>query len=168
MMPAPDRSPLISWWPRPAEPVPADELASQDRLIRIPGRGPARLAVLVFLTLTWAATGSAMLLASVTSQLPTVIATAAVLATASVVVMRAWVLGTYVNDHGYVVRRCWRTCRGSWSEVVQIDASNDRVILVGSSGRVPTHLHRWSVDILGSTERLQAATDQLRRWHEQR
>ena len=85
-------------WPRPDSSAPVDEAYVQVRLIRVPSRGPLRVALLVAGTagLTMIA-GSALSAAIGTSWL-LLIPVSALLATFLVLLLRCWSVGTYVND----------------------------------------------------------------------
>lgn len=156
-----ERRPLVPWWP-------ARHSADQS-LTRIPPRGPARLALLLLGTLGWVSLAGSMMLAGI-GQPPALLALiGAVLATTLMGVMRAWTLGTYVDDEGFVIRRFMTTRRGRWSAVEAVDVGRARVVLqsqdaAGGVTSIRTHVCRWSIDLVGSRDGYQTAADQLCRW----
>lgn len=155
----PDRRPLIPWWP-------ASPLAGPTR---IPARGPARLALLVLLTLGWVSLAGSMMLAGIGQPIGLLLLAAGVLATSLIAVLRAWALGTYVDDRGFAVREFWRNRHGAWSTVAAVEVGEGQVRLLtrdeaGTVTSITTHVRRWSVDLLGSRDGYQAAADRLCRW----
>lgn len=152
------QSPLIPWWPRPSQPT-------QGRLVRIPPRGPARVALLIGLTLGWVALAGSMVLAALGTEVAVALIAGAVLATVTVWVLRSWSVGTYVNDDGFVVRRTFTTRSGRWTEVTGIAIGPRRVRIAMAEHSISTHLARWSLDNLGSSQSYEMASDQFMRWY---
>jgi hypothetical protein len=150
--------PLIPWWPRPMQ-------ASPTRLERIPDRGAAATGILVLATLAWVALAGSMVLAALGSTLAMAIIAGAVLASATAILLRAWSVGTYANDAGFAVRRALRTRAGRWSQVDGIEVGPRRTVIVQRDATIPTHIRRWSLDLLGRQEAYEAAADRLMRWY---
>jgi len=157
--------PIVPWWPRP-------ETASlsglgQTRLERIPTRGLASTGALALATLAWITLAGSMVMAALGTYVVVAAIAGAILATITIMLLRAWITGTFVNDAGFLVRRTWSTKTGLWSEVTAIDIGKSRVSITCSHVRIGTHVRRWSLDLLGSEEAYEAAADRLMRWYQQ-
>jgi hypothetical protein len=152
-------------WPDRDEPV--DHQARQRRMVRIPGRGPLRLLTLVAATLGVVGLSGAVILAAVGVGWFTVILGGFVVATLTVIVLRAWVVGTYVNDDGFAVQRLFRANVGPWRDVWQIGEEDGKVIVYLVTGeRIPTHIARRGLDLLGRPTAYDMAVLRLQRWRE--
>lgn len=161
------RRPIFGFlWPTPDPRV--DENAVQERLIRIPTRGMARVALLTLATLAVVMVSAGAVVAAVGTHVLVLIPTAALLATFWVLVMRAWSVGTFVNDRGIVIVALLRTRSARWIDVAAVRDTAGRVRLVLRDGRVmDTHISRWGLDLLGNTEGYDIARLALQRWGEQ-
>ncbi len=160
--------PLLGFlWPQPE--VPRDGDAVQSRLIRVPARGPARLALLVLASLGLVVVTASALLAAIGTTWWLVLPAAAVIATFWVLLLRAWTVGTYVNDLGVVDQRLLGVGAARWSAVSRVDDVDGRVVVTTRDGRVfETHVRLRSLDIWGRAERYDIAKTALRNWAEQR
>lgn len=98
--------------------------AGQIRWLRVPGRGPWRLALLIPITLFALTIFGAALFSIAASR--TVVAAvialsiAVILAGLGGVLARAWILGTYVNDRGVRINGWWRTEFLPWSMITGV------------------------------------------------
>lgn len=150
-------------WPR--HDVPVDDAARQDRLIRVPGRGWLRVLTLIGATLGLVIVTATALMAAIGIAWLILVPAAAVLATFWVLLLRAWTLGTYVNDRGIAVQRLWGTQAATWASVARVEDADDRVVLHLHDGRViATLVARRGLDLLGSTEGYDIAKVALQNW----
>jgi hypothetical protein len=157
--------PLLGFlWPQPDRDAGVDEDYRQVRMIRVPGRGWARLVGLVIASVGLVTLAGSALLAGLGAGLLITTLNSSVIASATLALLRGWAVGTYVNDAGFVVRRFWSTRSGRWSAVSDLLVEHDRVLIVLAGEPIPTTLSRWSVDILGSESRFHQAVDVLGRW----
>lgn len=154
-------------WPdAPAPAVDAD--AHQHRYVRICPRGPLRIAFLLALTAVTFST--AFLGTLVLATRPTVVGavlTVTIVATLLVVTLRAWQLGTYVNDEGVRVIRSRQTTTLTWDAVRSIRDEGSAVV-IDANQVVPTHIHRRGLDHLTSVESFEMARDRLGNWWHRR
>ena len=156
-------------WPKPDPSAPVDAAYEQTRLVRVPRMGVVHGFLLALLTVAVAVLFGAQLLAAVGGPLWVMLATSALVAVIGLLLARAWVVGTYVNDAGFVVRRMLSATRGQWSEVRAVDDDGARVRLVLADGTwVRTHVARRGLDILGSAEAYDAARLALVHFHQAR
>jgi hypothetical protein len=156
-------------WPRPDPNAPVDEAYVQVRLIRVPSRGPLRIALLVAGTagLTMLA-GSALSAATGTSWL-LLFPVSALLATFLVLLLRCWSVGTYVNDSGIAVQRLLGTDSARWAQIRDVMDESGLVIVTLRDGRpLRTHISRRSLDLIGRPEAYDMAKLALQRWGDQR
>lgn len=152
-------------WPDRNEPL--DHQAQQRRMVRIPGRGPIRLLTLIAATLGVVALSGSVLIAAAGVGWVAVMFGGFVVASLTVVVLRAWVVGTYVNDDGFAVQRLFRADVGPWRDVWGIDERDGRIVLQLVTGaRVPTHIARRSLDLLARPTAYDIAALRLQRWRE--
>ncbi|CAB4835547.1 unannotated protein [freshwater metagenome] len=63
-----------------------------------------------------------------------VLATGAVLASAVVILLRGWSIGTYVNDEAMTVRRMFSSTACRWSNVDRVECSERAVVLYLADG----------------------------------
>lgn len=146
-----------------------DDQAVQETLLRIPRRGFARIALLLVATLACVMVTAGAVVAAIGTHILVLIPTAALLATFWVLVMRAWSVGTFVNDRGIVVVTMLRTRAARWIDIANVLDVDERVRLQLRDGRIiDTHVARFSLDILGRTEDYDIARLALQRWGEQR
>lgn len=164
------RRPIFGFlWPRADPNAPVDEQYVQVRLVRVPGRGPLRIAILVAATVGLTMlTGTALTAAIGTSWL-LLFPVSALIATFLVLLLRGWSLGTYVNDAGIAVQRLFRTDSARWSEVRTVTDESGLVIVTLRDGRrLSTHISSRSLDLLGRAEQFDMAKLALQRWGEHR
>jgi hypothetical protein len=151
-------------WPDPA-PVPVDELAHQSRYLRITGRGPLRVALLLVLTTATFGVGLMGTLVVATSpSVPALILLIAVLVTLLLVTARGWQVGTYVSDLGVRVIRMTRTLHIPWPDVIAIDTGTTAVVLRTAEGEIRTHVAHRGLDYLGRRESWDIARDRITNW----
>lgn len=164
-----DRKPLLGWlWPE-RTPGPLDAQAVQTRMLRVPHRSLLRILLLSAASLVVVVIAASSILAAASASWLLVIPMAVVIATAIVLVLRAWTVGTYVNDDGIAVQRLLRTIGARWSDVASVIDDNGRVVVHTRNGTVfDTTLARSSIDILWRAEAYDMAKMQLQRWGEQR
>jgi len=152
---------------RPAGPL--DGAAEQIRMVRIPGRGPVHLLALLVASALLVSLAASAVLAAVATNWLLVIPVAVLIATFTVLMLRAWTVGTYVNDAGLAVQRLLRTVSARWRDVEAVVDSDGRVQVRTRGGRVfETTIARRSLDILGRDEAYDMAKLQLQRWGERR
>lgn len=161
------RRPIFGFvWPTPDRRV--DEAAVQEKLIRIPARGVARLALLALASLACVMITAGAVVAAIGTHVLVLIPTAALLATFWVLVLRAWSVGTFVNDRGIIIVGLLRTQAARWIDIAQVVETDGRVQLRLRDGRVfDTHVGRHSLDLLGNAEGYDIARLALQRWGEQ-
>jgi hypothetical protein len=175
------RKPLFGFlWPRTDPRAPLDEEYRQVRPVRVSPRGPIRLVALIVGTLIAAAAAGSMIMGGLMSGqvLPSVIA-GALTATAIVLILRGWVVGTFVSDEAVRIESTWRRRDVLWSDVAGVSvvrdgcpilgtplrAKGDRAVLVTTSGeRVATHVYTLSPDYWLRPEALDMARLRLERW----
>lgn len=178
------RKPIFGFlWPRPDPHAPVDGAYRQVRPVRVSRRGPVRVAGLVLLTLVVAMATGTVLGAGLQAGFHWgVVVGAAVTASGLVLVLRGWVVGTFVTDDGLVVETLWRRREVPWTELTDlavrgcrcpllglpIPVSGTRVVAVTASGAMPTHVYSTSPDYLGRTEAWDMAVLRLQRWREAR
>lgn len=163
------RKPLFGFVfaPRPATPG-----APALRWMRVPARGPIRLALLIIATLGIASLlGSALLgLASLRSASGLAIAAAVIVLALPVIgiLTRAWILGVYLNDTGIKITRWWRTEHVPWPAVTAVTIRparfGDRIHLETDDGPITTPLGSATLDTLGRPQTWDIAADRLRTW----
>lgn len=164
-----ERRPIFGFlWPDRA-PTALDGDYVQQRMIRVPSRSALALVVLAVASLLLVTlAGSAIIAAAGTNWL-LVIPVALILATLTVLMLRAWTVGTYVNDAGIAVQRLLRTVSARWDDVAAVYEEGGRVIVRTRAGRAfDTTIARRSLDILGRHEAFDMAKLQLQHWGERR
>lgn len=151
-----------------------------QRLQRVGRRGILRLAVLVPLTLTVVSL-LAISVVYATSGIPLseAILIGFVLASVTVLVLRGWMLGTFVNANGFKVVRLLQTQSGHWKDDysvqtlrttwrplgIPIGITSQRVVLIPPNGaQIDTHVYIGSVDAVFTRERFDILFQLLRRW----
>lgn len=161
------RKPVFGFpWPTPDPRV--DGQAVQEKLIRIPARGFARIGLLVVASLACVMVTAGAVVAAIGTHWLVLIPTAALLATFWVLVLRAWSIGTYVNDRGIIDVAVLRTRAARWIDITDVREDGDRVQLRLRDGRViDTHVARRGLDLLGRAEAYDIARLALQRWGEQ-
>jgi hypothetical protein len=161
----------IFWflWPQPDAHAPVDGDYVQERLVRIPERGPVRVLLLALTTAGLAILTGTSIMAAIGTSWLLLFPVSALIATFLVLTLRGWSVGTYVNDAGIAVQRLFGTRYAQWTEVRSVDDINGRVIVTLRDGQViTTHIARLSADLLGSRERYDMAKLALERWGVQR
>lgn len=150
-------------WPD-APPGPLDADARQARYIRVHRRGPLRLVLII--TMTIATFGVALLgaigLAS-SPSIPGLLIVLPVVVLLVAVTVRAWQVGTYVNDHGVRIIHPTRTFQCTWTEIPSIESPGD-VVTLGLDPPVPTHIRARGLDHLGDRESYDIARDRIINW----
>ena len=179
------RKPIFGFlWPKPDPHAPVDGAYRQVRRVRITPRGPVRLATLllgsVLLTIAASTIVMASLLTAVT--LATVIG-GAVVATAIVLLLRGWVVGTYVSDEAVTVETTWRRTTVPWGDVravttqagrapflgLPVPVPSTRSLVTTTDGRtLPTHVYSCSPDLWLRDEAFDMARLRLERWRDER
>lgn len=154
-------------WPRPDRDAGTDDEYRQVRLIRVPGRGWARLLGLALASAGLVTVAGSALLATLGAGPLITVLNSAAIASATLALLRGWTVGTYVNDAGFVVRQFWSTRSGRWEEVSDLVVEPDRVLLILAGKQIPTTVRRWSADTLGNQGRYRDAADVLNRWRHQ-
>ena len=164
------RRPIFGFlWPQPDPNAPVDDAYEQVRLVRVPGRGPLRIAILVAGTVGLTLLTGTALTAAIGTSWPLLIPVAALIATFLVLLLRSWSIGTYVNDAGIAVQRLLRTDSARWSDVSEVmDESGLVIVTLRSGRRFSTHISRRSIDLLGRSEAYDMAKLSLQRWGELR
>lgn len=176
-MPAPEfRKPIFNFiWMRPLRTSP-----DQVQFIRVGHRGVIRVFGLIAGTLAVAAFSSISIayLFSVRNLVQSVLL-AALIATISVIIFRAWTIGTYVNDHGIKIIRISTTVVIPWSSIQGIETVSTRWTIAGvplglTTPRVVikkfdqstehTHIYIGSIDGIFSEESLAINESLLLRW----
>ena len=150
-------------WPK--DPERKDGQAQQRRLIRIPARGPLRVAGLIAATLALVMATGTLIGAGVQHWVFLIMASA-VIATFTVLVLRAWSVGTYVNDDGVVIQRMMRAEVAPWRDVqrVGVDPSGRVRVLLWSGQSYGTHIAPHNVDLIARDEAYRIAIARIERW----
>ena len=174
-----ERRPLLGFlWPR-AEPGPVDHEARQERWVRIPQRGPWRIAFLIAFSLTWLSLLPAAVISLVVA--PTFFAFALVVAVflpTGALLLRGWAAGTYVCDRGVKVSRVLSTTFIPWGDVsaVRIDESprgwlgtplalpSRSLMLDSPEESVPTTISTVGADLWLRPQAWDACSDRLALW----
>lgn len=184
-MMAEPRKPIFGFlWPKPDPDAPVDADFRQVRRVRVTPRGPVRvLSLVVGTVLLVALTGSLMLTTVQAGVNPLTLLGSAVSATALVLVLRGWVVGTYVNDAGVTVERTWRMIATPWSDVAAVVTQPERAPFLGGPIRttaercilrrrdgtqVATHVYETSPDLWLRPEAFDMARLRLENWLDQR
>jgi hypothetical protein len=152
----------------PGDPPEKDHAAQQRRLIRIPARGPLRMTVLVVATLLLVLLTGTLVLAGF-AHLFLLIAIGMVIATFTVLLLRAWSVGTYVNDDGIVLQRILGADVAPWRDVhdITVDPDGGVRIILYTGQQYRTHISPRSLDLIGRREAYDIAVTQVMRWFTQ-
>jgi hypothetical protein len=179
------RKPIFGFlWPKPDPDAPVDGAYRQVRRVRISPRGPVRLAALLLgsVTVTIAAATLVMASLATTVTLATV-AGGALVATGIVLILRGWVVGTYVNDEAVTIETTWRRSTIPWASVRAITTQEAPAPFLGLPVRVPslrafvttsdgatlpTHVYACSPDLWLRAEAFDIARLRLERWRDER
>lgn len=175
------RKPIFGFlWARPDPLAPLDSDYTQVRAVRIPSRGLVRVATLSVGSAIVTVLTAVALLAAIASGLsvPTVVG-AAIAATGLFLVLRGWVVGTYVTDSQVIVETTFRRITTPWPDVLSLDdvvvpcpflgvrfgVHARRIVIVTQDGhRIPTHLYATSPDCWLRPEAFDMAVLRLGRW----
>lgn len=177
------RKPVFGFlWPKPDPDAPVDEAYHQVRPVRVVGRGLIRVIGLVLLSaITVVFVGSALMAAFVTGDLIATVIAGAIGATLTFLVLRGWIVGTFVSDDAVRIETTWRRREIPWREVASVDDAHGQVPFLGSpvhvagrrsflvmrSGeRIATHVYTSSPDLWLRAEAFDMARLRLARWGE--
>lgn len=175
------RKPIFGFlWPRPDPNAPVDDAYRQVRRVRVTPRGPIRIVGLGLLTLFVAVTaGSVLMGAAAVGLTALTVVLAAVVATAVLLMLRGWVVGTYVTDDALTIESTWRLIRVPWSDVAGIERVPRPGAFLGIPMRIPsqclvvrtrdgrtlaTHVYSTSPDLWLRPEAFDMACLRLERW----
>lgn len=124
-------------WRRPDPDAPVDAAYVQERLIRVISRGPIRILFLALASLAAVMLAATAVMTALSAPLSVAsLLGAAIAATAVALLLRGWVVGTYVTDAGVTVDSMWRRTFTPWSEVASIEAIPARVPFLGLPMRI--------------------------------
>jgi hypothetical protein len=163
------RKPIFGFIFSPKPPTPG---AAQVTWMRIPARGPWRLALLIGSSSIVAAfLGTALVALAATHTLEGVIlggTTLLVMMPVVLIIARGWVTGTYVNDTGVRVVRMWRSDFTPWSIVTAIDIAEtrwgQRLLVVTSQGDIHTDIGSITLDTAMRPQTWLSSVDRMRVW----
>ncbi len=175
------RKPIFGFlWPSADPDAPVDAAYVQVRRVRVTARGPIRIVALVVASIVLiSVTGTQILAAMTTGPSVLTVAGAAVSASVLFVVLRGWVVGTFVNDHGVSVETTWRRVTTPWAEVASVACvdtrtpflglplrvSGQRSCIVTTDGRtIRTHVYSTSPDLWLRPEAFDMARIRLEQW----
>jgi len=175
------RKPIFGFlWPKPDPNAPVDGAYRQVRRVRITPRGPIRIAALILgAILLTILTGTSIVASASAGLSPITLLVSAVCASLLVLVLRGWVVGTYVTDAGISVETTWRHSVVPWSEVASISTATQRcpflglplpltadrsVIEVSDGRRIATHVYATSPDLWLRPEAYDIAVDRMATW----
>jgi hypothetical protein len=179
------RKPIFGFlWPKPDPAAPVDGAYRQVRRVRISPRGPVRLATLVLGSVAVTMVAASLVMASLTTTVTlATVAGGALVATAIVLILRGWVVGTYVNDEGVTIETTWRRTSIPWSSVrtiatqqgpapflgLPVRVPSQRSVVTTSDGTtLPTHVYACSPDLWLRAEAFDMARLRLERWRDER
>ena len=179
------RKPLFGFlWPKPDPDAPVDSAYRQVRPVRVCPRGLLRVALLLVTTaVTVVGLGTAVLASLSTGAVAPTIVVAAVGATLVVLVLRGWIVGTYVSDDAVRIETVLRRNEIPWSHIASVDiidapcpllgtpirTAGRRAVLTTTTGAVlGSHVYTTSPDILMRAEAFDIAASRLRNWSQPR
>lgn len=175
------RRPIFGFlWPRPDPRAPVDDAYRQVRAVRISPRGPIRVALLAASSaLEVIIMGIAVAGALGSGISVYAVLGAAIAASGLFLLLRGWVVGTYVNDYLLTVETTFRRRSLPWSDVATVQATNQRcpflglpvrtqaarVMVTDTSGQlVGTHVYSTSPDYWLRSEAFDIAVQRIERW----
>ena len=175
------RKPLFGFlWPKPDPDAPVDAAYRQVRPLRVCSRGLVRLTLLVIATaLIVIGLGTAVMASLATGAIAPTIVVAAVGATLVFLVLRGWVVGTYVSDDAVRIETVFRRNEIPWTTIASVDIVEEPCPLMGTpvrvtgrrvvlttthTARLGTHVYTTSPDILMRSEAFDVAASRLRNW----
>jgi len=152
----------------PPDPEDKDSSATQRRLIRIPARGPIRLALLLLASVLLVMVSGSLILAGVSNWI-VLLPASFVIATFTLLLLRAWTIGTYVNDDGIVIQRLLRADVAPWRDVhaLTTDSAGQVWVMLYTGQRYPTDIAPRSLDLFGRGEAYDMAHSRINRWFNQ-
>lgn len=179
------RKPIFGFlWPKPDPDAPVDAAYRQVRRVRITPRGPIRLATLLIGSAVVAMAGASLMMAALTTVTSaTTVIGGALVATAIVLILRGWVVGTYVSDDAVTVETTWRRTTVPWTAVRSVStepcrapflglplpmASTRSVVTTTDGATLPTHVYSCSPDLWLRAEAFDMASLRLERWRDER
>ncbi len=172
----------IFWflWPRPDPYAPVDDAYHQIRLVRVSPRGPIRVVVLAIGSVFEVVVMGTAVLAALGSGLSVLSALGAAIAASGLfLLLRGWVVGTYVNDYAVSIETTFRKRSLPWTDIVtasELDrrcpflglplrTTASRVVLIDAEGRfVDTHIYATSPDYWLRSEAFDIAVLRIERW----
>ncbi len=115
------RKPVFGFlWPKPDPDAPVDGAYRQVRRVRIAPRGPVRLATLFLGSVVVVMASASLIMAALTTAVSAAtVVGGALVASAIVLILRGWVVGTYVSDEGLTVETTWRRTSMPWPSVTR-------------------------------------------------
>lgn len=161
------RRPVFGFlWPKRTGPTPVNP----QRWERVPARGIVRWLLMLVVTGGLVSVLGTLMLGLLLSRsvgsLMAGVGLLVLLAPAIALVVRGWVMGTYVNEFGVKTSGLLQTVFVPWSDVAAIDVRRSGVALaLVGGGEVMTSVRRHSIDVLGRDEAWQIAVDRLALWH---
>lgn len=175
------RRPIFGFlWPRPDPLAPVGAAYTQVRAVRISSRGVIRVLVLsVGSALVTVVTGVALLAALESGLSIATVVGGSVAATGLFLLLRGWIVGTYVTDAQVIVETTFRRNAMSWSDVESLDDAvlpcpflglpfrvrARRIVVVMQTGRrARTHVYATSPDFWLRPEAFDIAVLRLGRW----
>ncbi len=174
----------ICWflWSRPDPHAPVDGDYTQVRAVRISLRGPIRLLTLVVgAAIEVVVTGTAVMAALGSGVSVLALLGAAIAASGLYLLLRGWVVGTYVTDTAVIIETAFGRRVLSWSDVTAVPSveqscpllglplrvSGTRVLVTDADGHnVGTHVYSTSPDYWLRPEAFDMAALRLDRWHQ--
>jgi hypothetical protein len=167
-------------WPRPDPSAPVDDAYHQVRAIRISPRGPIRVALLVVSSVIEVIVMGMAVVGALGSGISVyAVVGAAIAASGLFLLLRGWVVGTYVNDYVLTIETTFRKRSLPWSQVADVSASTQRcpflglplrtrstrVIVTDTSGlQIGTHVYATSPDYWLRSEAFDMAAQRIERW----
>lgn len=154
-------------------PKPAAPGSGQERWLRIPHRGPWRLALLITSTLALAVVGGSALLALAGTRSVSGLAIGVIALLISLpvimIVARGWVVGTFVNDSGIRIVRLVRSDFIPWSIVDELTVVPVRwgqhLVVATADGIIPTTIGSRTLDTAWREQTWLSSVDRMRIWH---
>lgn len=179
------RKPIFGFlWPSRDPHAPVDGAYRQVRKVRITPRGPVRLAALILGSIALTLTTTSAILSGVSAgfSLATVVG-AALSASGLVLVLRGWVVGTFVSDQAVTIESTWQQVVVPWTAVQQVVTEPCRVpalglplrvggqrtlVILDDGRRLGTHVYTASPDLWLRPEAFDMASLRLERWTDAR
>ena len=179
------RKPIFGFlWPRPDSHAPVDAGARQTRPVRICPRGPVRILTLVACTvLVTMGMATAVMAAAGSGLSASTVVGGAIAASGLFVLLRGWVVGTYVTDDAVIIETTFRRRSVQWAEVSAVEVVKQRCPLLGTPLRVRsarvvvvdmtghgfgTHVYASSPDSWLRPEAFDIAVLRIERWSQAR